>query len=151
LKQIKKTAFLAVLLLIIPFLGFNASNTYTGVSSSTPGVSASANKKSFSPGESGVLTLTFKTGSKVKIPKEPGVTMELTTDKIEGAGFQDYSGGEGDYISNSKVKYNFKVPENAASGSSITITGSLKFGYCTVSDGVCKMGNQKFSAKIKVK
>jgi len=148
LKLMKKTVFFVALLMIIPLItgmGFNESG------SSAPGVSASANKKSFSPGESGVLNISFKTGSKVKIPKEPGVTMELTSGGIEGNGFQDYSGGDGEYISNSKVKYNFRVPDNAVSGSTITITGKVKFGYCTVTDGVCKMANQNFTAKIKVK
>lgn len=147
MKYIKKTAFFIAVLMIIPFMGMNISNT----NSSAPGVSANVNKKSYSPGETGIITLTFKTGSKVKIPKEPGVTMDLTTGEIEGVGFQDYSGGDGEYISNSKVKYEFRVPDNAASGSTINVTGNVKFGYCTVSDGVCKMANQKFSTKVKVK
>ena len=147
MKYIKKTAFFIAVLMIIPFMGMNISD----INSAAPGVSASVNKKSYSPGETGTITLTFKTGSKVKIPKDPGVTMDLTTGEIEGVGFQDYSGGDGDYISNSKVKYEFKVPDNAASGSTISVTGNVKFGYCTVSDGVCKMANQKFSTKVKVK
>lgn len=147
MKYLKKTVFFVVVLLIIPFMGMNFSET----TSSAPGISASVNKKSYNPGETGVITLTFKTGSKVKIPKEPGVTMDLTTDQIEGIGFQDYSDGDGDYISNSKVKYDFKVPDNAASGTTIKVTGKVKFGYCTVSDGVCKMANQNFSTNVKVK
>lgn len=146
MKKSKYSVFLTVLFILIPLLGFNFSN-----SKDAPGLSAIPNKKSYSPGESGVLTLTFKTGSKVKIPKDPGVTLELTTSDIEGQGMQDYSGGDGDYISNSKVKYDFIVPANAASGSTLTISGSVKFGYCTVSDGVCKLGNRNFTAKIKVK
>ncbi|MBK6877964.1 MAG: hypothetical protein IPG99_16340 [Ignavibacteria bacterium] len=114
-----------------------------------PGVSVSTNKKSYSPGESGVLIISFKTASGVKIPKEPGV--EINVSGIEGQGLQDYSGGEGDYISGSKVKYNFVVPGNASSGSSLTLDGSVRFGYCSTSDGVCKMGDKNFSAKIKVK
>jgi len=147
LKYLKKTALFIAVLMIIPFFGMNTPE----MNSSAPGVSASVNKKSYSPGETGIITLTFKTGSKVKIPKEPGVTMDLTTGEIEGIGFQDYSGGDGDYIDNSKVKYEFKVPDNTASGSTINVTGKVKFGYCTVSDGVCKMANQGFSTKVKVK
>ncbi len=114
-----------------------------------PGVSVSTNKKSYSPGESGVLIISFKTASGVKIPKEPGV--DISVSGVEGQGVQDYSGGEGDYISGSKVKYNFVVPGGAASGSSIAIDGSVNFGYCSTSDGVCKMGSKNFSATIKVK
>lgn len=114
-----------------------------------PGVSVSTNKKSYSPGESGVLIISFKTASGVKIPKEPGV--DISVSGVEGQGVQDYSGGDGDYISGSKVKYNFVVPGGAASGSSITLDGSVNFGYCSTSDGVCKMGNKNFSTKIKVK
>ncbi|MDZ4711274.1 MAG: hypothetical protein SGI89_03000 [bacterium] len=141
-----KVKFSAIL--IAAFLLFATANVY---SQSAPSVSASANKKSYTAGESGVLTLNFKTGSKVKIPKDPGVTMNLTTGDIEGQGFQDYSGGEGDYINNSKVKYNFTVPSGAASGSTITISGSVKFGYCTTSDGVCKLATKNFTAKVRVK
>ncbi len=114
-----------------------------------PGVSVSTNKKSYSPGESGVLIISFKTASGVKIPKEPGV--DISVSGVEGQGVQDYSGGDGDYISSSKVKYNFVVPGGAASGSSITLDGSVNFGYCSTSDGVCKMGSKNFSTKIKVK
>lgn len=142
----KKIYISAILIVILLLSGFNSAN-----SKDAPGLSASTNKKSYSPGESGVLTLTFKTGSKVKIPKDPGVTLELTTSDIEGKDMQDYSGGDGDYISGSKVKYNFIVPANAESGSTLTISGNVKFGYCTVTDGVCKLGNRDFTAKIKVK
>lgn len=116
-----------------------------------PSLSVSTNKKSYSPGESGVLILNFKTSSKVKIPKDPGVNINLTSGDVEGQGVQDYSGGEGDYISGSKVKYNFVVPAGAASGSTLTISGTVKFGYCTVSDGVCKLTTKEFTARVKVK
>ncbi len=114
-----------------------------------PGISVSTDKKSYSPGESGVLTISFKTSSGVKVPKEPGV--EVSVSGVDGQGLQDYTGGEGDYISSSKVKYNFVVPSGAPSGGQLVIDGSVKFGYCSTSDGVCKMGNKNFSAKIKVK
>ncbi|MBK8550820.1 MAG: hypothetical protein IPL53_07060 [Ignavibacteria bacterium] len=141
----KRVRFSVILLSLITIFAVNFANAQTA-----PSVSAIPNKKSYSPGESGVLTLTFKTGSKVKIPKDPEVTVNLSGD-IEAGGLQDYSGGEGDYISGSKVKYNFTVPGNAASGSTITVSGSVKFGYCTVTDGVCKIGNKEFTAKIRVK
>ena len=146
LKKVKFTIILLALVLSIPFTGFDIAGK-----GGAPSISASPNKKSYSPGESGVITLTFKTGSKVKIPKDPEVTVNITSDNINGKGLQDYTGGDGDYISNSKVKYNFSVPEGAASGSTITVTGNVRFGYCTTSDGVCKLGNQDFSTKIRVK
>jgi len=114
-----------------------------------PGISVSTDKKSYSPGESGVLTINFKTSSGVKVPKEPGV--EVSVSGVDGQGLQDYTGGEGDYINGSKVKFNFVVPSGAPSGGQLVIDGSVKFGYCSTSDGVCKMGNKNFSAKIKVK
>jgi len=144
--RVKFTLILLTAAIMLPFMGFS----YSGVKDA-PGVSASPNKKSYSPGESGFITLNFKTGAKVKIPKDPEVIVSLTSEDVYGKGLQDYSGGEGDYISNSKVKYNFTVPDGAASGSTITISGSVKFGYCTTTDGVCKIGNRDFSAKIKVK
>ncbi len=135
-----------VLMALISISGINSVNAQA-----MPGLSVSANKKSFSAGESGVLTLSFKTGKNVKIPKDPEIVVSLESGNIEGQGLQDYSGGEGDYISNSKVKYNFTIPAGAESGSTITISGNVKFGYCNSSDGVCKMGNKSFSVKVKVK
>ena len=132
--------------LIITFGGISFANAQ-----SAPGLTASANKKSYSPGESGFITLNFRTGSNVKIPKEPELVVKLTSGDVEGSGLQDYTRGEGDYISNSKVKYNFTVPAGAASGSTLTVSGSIKFGYCTTKDGVCKITTKNFSAKIKVK
>ncbi len=153
----KYSAILMAIFIVIPFMGFNSvSNADKKTDKQAdkkdaPAIYASPNKKSYSPGESGVLTLTFKTGSKLKIPKDPEVTVSLTSDDVEGQGLQDYSGSDGDYITNSKVKYNFTVPGGAVSGSTLTISGNVKFGYCSSVDGVCKLGNQTFSAKIKVK
>lgn len=149
IKTIISVKFSAILLSIFILSGFPAQNSL--FAKNTPGVSASVNKKSFSPGESGVLTLSFKTGSKVKIPKDPGVTIEITSGNIEGQGVQDYSGGEGDYIEGSKVKYNFTVPSDAQPGSTLNVSGTVGFGYCTVSDGVCKLANKNFSVKIRIK
>lgn len=132
----------------VAFLFISTNFVY---SQNAPSVSVSANKKSFSPGEEGVLIFSFKTSSKVKIPKEPGLTLELSTSDIEGQGFQDYSGGDGDYIEGSKVKYNFTVPSGAASGSTIKISGTLKYGFCTTSDGVCRLTSKNVSTTIRVK
>lgn len=141
---------LICLIFALMFLNAGTGAVYAG-KPDAPGVSASPNRKSYSPGESGYVTLTFKTGSHVKIPKDPEITVTLTGSDVEAGGLQDYSGGEGDYISGSKVKYNFTVPGDAASGSTLTISGDVRFGYCSSSDGVCKIGTRSFTAKIKVK
>ncbi|MBV6480012.1 MAG: hypothetical protein HGGPFJEG_02826 [Ignavibacteria bacterium] len=140
----------SIILLLVLFL-CSISGLGEIYAKDAPGVSASVNKKSFSPGESGVITISFKTGSKVKIPKDPGVTIEITSGNIQGNGVQDYSGGDGDYIDGSKVRYNFTVPSDAAPGSSLTVSGTVGYGYCTVSDGVCKLANKQFSVKIRIK
>ncbi len=144
-----KVKFLPVLTMVFLITTFGALSFASA--QSAPGLTASANKKSYSPGESGFLTINFKTGSHVKIPKEPELVINLTSGDVEGSGLQDYTGGEGDYISNSKVKYNFTVPAGAARGSTLTVSGSIKFGYCTTKDGVCKIATKNFSAKVKVK
>jgi len=146
--MLQKKYFALVLITVFSIvLLFNNTSYADGA----PRVSANATKKSYRPGDQGTLILKFKTGHNVKIPKEPEITVTLTTDLVQGNGLQDYSGGEGDYISNSQVKYNFTVLSDAVSGSSITITGTVKFGYCSSDTGVCKIGNQKFSATIKIK
>lgn len=150
MRIISKNAVYSVLVVTI-FAAVSIFGINTANAQNAPGVKVSANKKSYNPGESGVLTFNFKTGSKVKIPKDPEVVVNLSSGDLEGQGLQDYSGGDGDYISNSKVKYNFKVPDGAESGSTITVSGSVKFGYCSTSDGVCKIGNKDFTAKIKIK
>lgn len=147
--MVNKTRFSAIIICIFTIILLFGSNI--SKAQNAPSLTAYLNKKSYSPGESGVLTLNFKTGAKVKIPKDPGVDLTLTTNDIEGQGFQDYSGGESDYISNSKVKYNFTVNTAAASGSTITVSGSVKFGFCTTTDGVCKITTKNFSVKAKVK
>jgi len=147
--KLNKVTFVPVLLvasLLTTFAAFSFANAQ-----STPGVTASANKKSYNPGESGFLTISFKTGAKVKIPKEPELVINLTSEEVEAGGLQDYTGGDGDYISNSKVKYNFTVRAGAASGSTLTVSGSVKFGYCSTKDGVCKIATKNFTAKVKVK
>lgn len=149
IKSNNSVKFAIILLLIILFTGISGQSFL--FAKDAPGITVSFNKKSYSPGESGVMTLNFKTTSKVKIPKDPEVTINITSGNIEGQGLQDYSGGEGDYISNSKVKYNFVVPADAQSGSTITVTGTANFGYCTTVDGVCRLASKEFSGKFKVK
>jgi hypothetical protein len=123
----------------------------SAMAAESPNVSVSANKKTYSPGESGVLTFKFKTGAHVKIPKDPEI--EVTLEGADGSGMQDYSGnGAGDdYLKNPQVKYNFTIPAGATSGSTITIKGKVKFGYCNSDDGVCKIATKNFTAKVRVK
>ncbi|MCX6161915.1 MAG: hypothetical protein NTV87_11385 [Ignavibacteriae bacterium] len=142
----KKSLVLALILAVLSgFLMNEVSNAQ-----SMPGVSVSANKKSFKAGDSGILTIKFKTGNGVKIPKEPPIDVTITSDNINGQGVQDYTGGEGDYLTNNLVKYKFTVPDNTEAGD-YTVTGTVKFGYCSSESGVCKLGNKSFSVKIKVK
>jgi hypothetical protein len=139
------------LLALFLFSSFCLMGFSTAKAVEAPTVSASANKKTFSAGESGVLTIKFKTGAHVKIPKDPEIEITIT-DGLEGGAMQDYSGGSDDYLpSPSQVKYNFSVPSGAASGSTITIKGKVKFGYCNSDDGVCKITTKNFTAKIRVK
>lgn len=143
----KNKSILAVLL----FFFFCAAGFNSVIAAEAPAVSASANKKSYSAGESGVITIKFKTGDHVKIPKDPEIEVTIT-DGIDGGSLQDYSsnGSGDDYLKTPQVKYNFTVPQGAASGSTITIKGKVKFGYCNSEDGVCKIGTKNFTAKIKV-
>ena len=144
-----KIKTLSALFIVLSFclMGFTSA-----MAVEAPNVSASANKKTYSAGESGVLTIKFKTSAHVKIPKDPEIEITVT-EGAEGSGMQDYSGnGAGDdYLKTPQVKYNFTVPAGATSGSTITIKGKVKFGYCNSSDGICKIGTKNFTAKIKVK
>ncbi len=140
------------LLALLVFSFFCLTGFSTANAAEAPAVSASANKKSYSAGESGVLTIKFKISDHVKIPKDPEIEVTIT-DGIDGNGIQDYSsnGGGDDYLKTPQVKYNFTVPSGAESGSTITIKGKVKFGYCNSEDGVCKIGTKNFTAKVKVK
>jgi hypothetical protein len=142
-----KKTFVLKASVIVLFMLFAISNVY---SQTIPGLSVKVNKKSFKPGSSGVLTITFKAGKGVKIPKEPQIEVNLSGDGITGNGLQDYSGCEGDYITSKTIKYNFSISADAESGSTIKLKGSVKFGYCSSETGICKIGNKSFSVKIKV-
>ena len=140
------------LLALFIALSFCLTGLNSAFAADAPIVSATPNKKSYSIGESGVLNISFKTGKHVKIPKDPEIEVTIT-DGIDGGTMQDYSsnGGGDDYLKTPLVKYNFTIPSGAASGSTITIKGKVKFGYCNSDDGVCKIGTKNFTAKIKVK
>jgi ABC-type Fe3+-hydroxamate transport system substrate-binding protein len=140
---------LTIFIIVLAFAALTGF-TLSGIEEA-PGVSAWATKKSYKPGESGTVTIKFKTPAGVKIPKEPEISVNLTGNSVEGKGLQDYTRGAGEYLSNSTVNYNFLVPKNVKSGSTLTLKGKVKFGYCTTKDGVCRIGTQEFSAKIKVR
>ncbi|MDD5362793.1 MAG: hypothetical protein PHN88_11715 [Ignavibacteria bacterium] len=143
-----KIRILALMLLI----GFFAVLTFNDASAqSTPTVKVSVSKKSVKPGETAYLVIKFKHGTQVKIPKEPPIEVSISGDGVSGISVQDYSGGEGDYINNSQIKYKFKVNSDATSGSSITVSGTVKFGYCSTETGTCKMATKNFTVKVKVK
>lgn len=139
------------LLLSLLVLAFSVSliSTTDAFSQAKPNISVWTNKKSYNPGETGVLYIKFKTASGVKIPKVPNINVTINSG-VEGAGMQDYSGnGAGEYLGNNTVKYNFTVPSNA--NGSVKISGKVKYGYCNSSDGICKIGNSNFSKNISVK
>jgi len=141
--MLKKSFLISVIFVFaLSFLAFSNADSQT-----LPKISVKTNKKAYKPGESGFITIKFKTASDVKIPTEPQVEVTLTG--VTGGSLQGYPGGE--YIESKQVKYSFTVGNDAESGSTITITGKVKFGYCDAGSGICKIGNQKFSVKIKIK
>ena len=141
--MLKKSFLISVIFTFaLSILAFSNAESQT-----LPKISVKTNKKAYKPGESGVLTIKFKTASDVKIPTEPQVEVNLTG--VTGTGLLGYPGG--DYIESKQVKYGFTVSSEAESGSTITISGTVKFGYCDSGSGICKIGNQKFSVKIKIK
>ena len=141
-----KTLISSILILAIIFI-LSIGNSFA---QTIPGLSVKTNKKSYKPGSSGVITIKFKTGTGIKIPKEPPIDVNISGDGISGDGLQDYSGGDGDYIDSKTIKYNFTVSGDAESDTSIKISGSVKFGYCSSESGVCKIGTKNFSVTIKV-
>ncbi|HEX2787399.1 MAG TPA: hypothetical protein VHP32_05790 [Ignavibacteria bacterium] len=138
------------LLILTAFFAVSFAFAGSAYSQSVPTVTVKANKKSFNGGETGTLTISFKPAKNVKIPKEPEITV-TSINGVEGAGMQDYSAGGGDYLSSNKVKYNFTVPSGLASGTTVKISGTVKFGYCNSDDGVCKIAKKDFSTTIKIK
>jgi hypothetical protein len=141
--MLKKSFLIGVIFAFaLSFLAFSNADSQT-----LPKISVKTNKKAYKPGESGVLTIKFKTASETKIPTEPQV--EVTLSGVNGGSLQGYPGG--DYIESKMVKYSFTVGSDASSDSQVTISGTVKFGYCDYSTGKCKIGSQKFSVKIKIK
>lgn len=141
--MLKKSILISVIFAFaLTFMAFSNADSQT-----IPKISVKTNKKTYKSGESGVLTIKFKTASTVKIPTEPQV--EINLKGVTGGSLQGYPGG--DYNESKQVKYTFTVGSSEESGSTITISGSVKFGYCNSETGICKIGTQKFSVKIKIK
>lgn len=143
-----KKRILAVVLLISFFAVLSISNSASAQSSPTLKVSVT---KPVKPGGTGTLTIKFKHGNKVKIPQEPAIEVSITGDGITGSGNPMFSANDEGYITNSTIKYKFKVSGNATSGSTVQISGTVKFGYCSTETGTCKMGNQSFTTSVKIK
>ncbi|MFZ4592397.1 MAG: hypothetical protein ACOYN6_15455 [Ignavibacteria bacterium] len=143
-----KKRILAVVLLISFFAVFSMSSEASAQSSPTLKVSVT---KSVKPGGTGTLTIKFKHGNKVKIPQEPAIEVSISGDGITGSGSPTFSANDEGYITNSTIKYKFKVSGNATSGSTVQISGTVKFGYCSTETGTCKMGNQSFTTSVKIK
>ncbi len=140
------------LIVFLVFLGFTFAGFENSFAQPIPKVSISLSKKSFKPGENGVMTIKFNPAEGVKIPKEPQIEVTLTAEGANGTGLQDYSGAPGgDYFSSPVIKYNFTVSEDATSGTTISAKVKIKFGYCSSESGVCKIGNVTKTVKIKVK
>lgn len=142
-----KKLFIAALILTV-FAAFSINNSVNAQSSPTLNVSVS---KSVKPGGVGTLTIKFKHGPKVKIPGEPPIEITLNGEGITAQGDPIFSTDAEGYIKNSKVSYKFKVSSSAQSGSTISISGKVKFGYCSTESGVCKFGDQNFTVSVKVK
>jgi len=140
------------LLMIIAVLAITFTDLASSYAQTAPKITITVSKKSFNPGESGVLTIKFKPGEGVKIPKEPLIVVTMTGNGVEGTGLQDYSGAPGgDYFTTPVIKYDFKVNRDAISGTTIITQVKIKFGYCSSENGVCKIGNSTKTVKIKVK
>ena len=139
----KLKIFATVLVIFFFTLGF-----YDSFAQTAPKIKVSLNKKSLNPGDRGVLTIKFKTAENVKIPKEPEIDVSVTG--VTGTGLESYQ-GEGDYLNPEQVKYDFSVPDDAESGTTIKINGTVKYGYCNSETGICKKGSNNFSISLKVK
>jgi hypothetical protein len=143
----KSLIFSLIAILAVIFLYSSSSFGQT-----MPKMTVSLSKKSYKPGDKGVITIKIKPGEGVHIPKDPLIEVTLTGDGVEGTGLQDYSGAPGgDYFDNPVVKYNFTVSGSAESGTTIAAKVKVKFGYCSTESGVCKIGTKTSNIKIKVK
>ncbi len=142
----KRQIILGAVTLIILMFFINTDS----FAQTTPTVTVSTNKSSYKAGETGTLIIKFKTAKKVKIPVEPEIEVTLNSSEVEGLGLQPVS-SEGGYLKPAQVKYKFKVSSNVTKGSSVTISGSIKFGYCNEDSGICKIGTKNFSKTIQIK
>ena len=106
------------------------------------------NKKNYSTGAGGVITIKFKCPSNIKIPVEPEISVALSGDGVSGSGLQNYGGG--DYLSPEQVKYNFSVDSDASTGNH-KIKVTVRFGYCNSETGVCKIATKTTNVTVKVK
>jgi len=138
--------FLAVVLML-SVIGLNFS-----YSQSVPKISTSLNKKTYHPGDKGILRITFKTDSQTKIPKEPSIIVNINGTGITGIGVEDYSSyPSGDYLVPPVIKYDFQVSNEVETGTTINVSGTVKFGYCDYETGICKIATKKINFKVKVK
>lgn len=142
-----KKLFLAVLLAALVVV-FTTDNSAYAQSSPTLKVTVA---KPVKPGGTGTLTIKFKHGTKVKIPQEPAIEITLRGEGITATGSPTFTVDEDGYIKSSSIKYKFNLSSNATSGSTISLSGSVKFGYCSTETGTCKIGNQSFTVNVKVK
>ncbi len=133
----KKQIILAASTLIILMFFINTES----FAQTTPTVTVSTNKSSYKAGETGTLII---------IPVEPEIEVTLNSSDVEGLGLQPVS-SEGGYLKPAQVKYKFKVSSNVTKGSSVTISGSIKFGYCNEDSGICKIGTKNFTKTIQIK
>jgi ABC-type Fe3+-hydroxamate transport system substrate-binding protein len=113
-----------------------------------PGISVSLNKKSYTAGGNGIITIKFKCPTGIKIAVEPEIVVSLSGDGVTGTGLQGYGGG--DYLSPAQVKYDFTVNSGASVGS-YSIKVSVKFAYCNMETGVCKITTKTANVTVKVK
>ena len=142
-----KRLSLLVFLVATAFVFTTFADSY---SQATPTVSVKLNKKSYKPGDTGFITIKFKTAKTVKIPVEPEIEVSLSGSNIESLGLQT-ANSSGEYLSPAQVKYKFKVSGNATAGTNIDVTGTVKFGYCNADSGICKIATKNISFKVKVK
>lgn len=140
--NIKEIKFLIIILISVLF----ATQLFA---QSAPQIEIKANKKSFKPGQSGTLSIKFKVGDNIKIPKEPQIEVTISGDNITGLGLEDYTMGEGEYLKNPVVKYKFKV-ENGATAGTKELQVKVKFSYCNYGTGICKFAEKTKTVKIKI-
>ncbi len=139
----KRLAFVCAIILF----GFIFMQAQSVQAQSKPVVTAKANKKSYKPGTSGSIVISFKTAQNVKIPAEQ-LEVSISGENVSGTGLANVSGGE--YLDPQTVKYNFNISGNAGSGS-IPVKVTIKYGYCNYDTGVCKRTEVTKTVTLKIK